>query len=889
MPNQLTSPDLSSLLKLSHDPTVTIQGDPMGDVGDNPYGDMTDELIFGAVNTLLGWIDDATGLDLEDMADPLEALLGTSTGLLSGLVGFLNPSSSTTGGGVLGPLLNLIPGLGGGTGTLGGLGSFLNPTDLTSAAGILAPLTGLLGGFNLSGVPILSQLITAGGGSGSTLTDFEGLFTAIGTDFEAIVEGIFGISGGDETTLDTAGSNLMKLLGNPNLNPSGIFDEIEQAGQFLQNVLTPAGALSTATPIPTHLFGGLNTGSAGDNVLPDPSFDDPSNLDGIGLWDWSSVGRTRPGSAHTAANGTLRPMIGVPQPVVPGDIVNLGAYLKWVGTVVTAGQAILLCCNAYDATDTLISDPNRVIASVTAPGTTSIGYTGADGSGWVNLTGSYQVPAGTAYVRLDVDVAAVVISGDVYVDDCLMQIQTGLLDANLLKNTDNVNFQWLPTSVGGFQGLTDMLATFGHYTDGLGSAFTQSGGLSDISLPDLFGLAQTQTNNATTANFQAALHTLILGNRTNKSAGFGANSTTQGSLTVDAYSSAGTLTTTTIAAGTSVGHRYTVPEFATYGFLNLQLSIPSGAGNHLFVNIYKIDPVTNAKTALFNSPDEIGLVGTTNAIVRVLLPGMPQVQASDELLFEIVNASTTNAITTVFKATGIPNDPNELLSNTGWTRTNSAGGTSPTSLTSGQGSYSGNIPYAMIGIQDVPANYQPPQTTPYPASGHYTWIPPVWQAVGDIVDLVGCGAGGGGGGSVNWIPGEGGSQGLWNGIHLIVGTTIKLGTTVDVVVGTEGSGGSVLAGNGTAGTATVFTYTDPSNTTHTVTCAGGAGGSAGGVSTGSTGSGPFTFDLIQYFGGAGVGANAHGIAPGGGGGGGISYTGGATGSDGGGFVRAAQP
>lgn len=148
MPNRVSLLP-SSVPKVTHDPTVTLQGDPMGVLGSNPYGEMTDALLFGAVNTLLGWVDDATGLDLLGIVSPLEGLLGTGTGLLSGFVGFLTPGTGTTGGGVFGPLLGLIPGLGGGAGTLGALGGFLNPTTLLAGGGVFGPILSELGLGNL--------------------------------------------------------------------------------------------------------------------------------------------------------------------------------------------------------------------------------------------------------------------------------------------------------------------------------------------------------------------------------------------------------------------------------------------------------------------------------------------------------------------------------------------------------------------------------------------------------------------------------------------------------------------------------------------------------------------------------------------------------------------
>lgn len=147
MPNTLSALP-SSIYKLSHDPTQSVMGDVGSDLTNNPFAAMTDEILFGAVNTLLQDIDAATGLDLLDFATGLESLLGGPLSLLTGFLGFVTPGTGTTGGGVFGPLLGLIPGLGGGTGTLGGLGTFLNPVSLIgAAAGIFQPILSGAGSF----------------------------------------------------------------------------------------------------------------------------------------------------------------------------------------------------------------------------------------------------------------------------------------------------------------------------------------------------------------------------------------------------------------------------------------------------------------------------------------------------------------------------------------------------------------------------------------------------------------------------------------------------------------------------------------------------------------------------------------------------------------------
>jgi hypothetical protein len=244
VPNTLSALP-SSFYKLSHNPTESIIGDPNGDLQNNPYDSLTDAILFGAVNDLLGLIDDATGLDLLDLATELESVLG---GPLHLLTGFLFPTTSTAGGGVFGPLLGLIPGLGGGTGTLGGLGTFLNPTTLTSGAGgILAPLfsgSTLFGsiiptldaskiGSGTLAASIVQPLIDAvstgfGGGTG---LGFAGLGTFLGglsfggisfDDVLGLIPGLgSGVSGTGSTGLASVFTDWLAVLGSPTHLGSG--------------------------------------------------------------------------------------------------------------------------------------------------------------------------------------------------------------------------------------------------------------------------------------------------------------------------------------------------------------------------------------------------------------------------------------------------------------------------------------------------------------------------------------------------------------------------------------------------------------------------------------------------------------------------------------------
>lgn len=434
--------------------------------------------------------------------------------------------------------------------------------------------------------------------------------------------------------------------------------------------------------------------------------------------------------------------------------------------------------------------------------------------------------------------------------------------------------------------LTDALAAlqaqFGQIVSAGTSASSALGGLGTLQT----ALTALQPS-ALTALEKSILATLALGQRTNKSAAMGANPTSQASFTLGHFSNpaTGTQTTSALATGNAIAQRYTVPEIATNGFVEFQLSIPSGT-NAVYINILKIDTATNAKTALANSANIAGGIGTSITHVRTLLPAFPTVHPGDELLLEVVNASASNALTVVTKTTGAPNNTNEIVQNVGFSRSTSAGGNSPTSLTAAQGSYTGTVPYAVIGIANVPADYHPPAKDDYTSvasSGSETM--PSWLDNGDFIDVQGIGGGGGGGSSLFGLEGQGGGAATWGTQRLVVGTDIKKGSSYSWGVGGRGAAGNPSSGG--RGGDTTFTYVDPANASHTITFTGGAYGVRSGntvdptstVGNDATGQGAGTqmVDGTTYYGGASVGAGSTGQSPGGGGGGALPYFNGASG------------
>ncbi|EUA18489.1 gp18 domain protein [Mycobacterium xenopi 3993] len=106
------------------------------------------------------------------------------------------------------------------------------------------------------GVPILSDIVEAiTGVVNGDLSDLSEWARKIPI-LSDLVELITGQEDGDENDLGTFFLNIRKFLANVNfLDPN--FNLLAAANQFLSSILSPAGALTSLTDLPAHLFGNL--------------------------------------------------------------------------------------------------------------------------------------------------------------------------------------------------------------------------------------------------------------------------------------------------------------------------------------------------------------------------------------------------------------------------------------------------------------------------------------------------------------------------------------------------------------------------------------------------------------------------------------------------------
>ena len=871
---------------------------------------------------------------------------GSTLGAFGNLFGGLGPLSTLFSGFTSGtPLLSQLITAGGGTGSsLSAFGALFSAvgasfaqlismfsnavpglSGLAGLTSIFTDLVGLLGnptslGSGAPGLPGISSIPLLGG----LFTAGVGLLAGLASGIPIVgqlASALFGLSNTTSLSgLSSAGTNLLSMLGVPNLLPSGTFDPIGSGMSMLQNVLTPAGALSTFTQLPGHLFGLLAPGNL-KNALPDPGFSNKSFFDDPTMWD-GTIGRTTPlGSLKFVANGAYQQYIGVPIGLDPTQVINVGAYAFWQNLVATTGAVINLAVDAFDINGTLIPNPTgRVVMSVAHPTTNSSSYAGegtqppvpAQGTAgwdnqaipnWVYLSGPYQPPASTSYIAISPEITAQAQSGTVHFDDAYLLPNQGLLNSMILSHFNNLLDGSIPgAKVAGLQGFQQMIDAFQHHIDGLYNSFTPGAtAQTGVLFSDLFTIASQMASASINAQSLSAGNRNILINTLNKPGVIGGlQPSGESNFAVHLLPDGTTMPTASLATGNGMAGWVRVMQSVSKGFIDLYAARASGASN-IFVNLYKQDTTTGTKTRIWTSGDVSSVFPTTLNWAQVLIPGGVNVNANDVIWAEIYNNSGS-AMTVGKRTVPTLDNTNVYPRNVGHTRTNTLG-TAPTSLATTDYATSQTAPIFTIGMANVPAGYHVPEQQSYPpagsGAGNYLFTIPTWAVAGDTIDLIG--VGGGGSGMSEWNAGvmAGGLGGSWNAQRFVLYsdpnstglTVIPTGTTqLQCAVGAGGPHPGGYWANGNPGSATVWTcYDGPSAGTVLLTCAGGAGGSGSvGLSSGQGSAptpNPYTFQGMSYTGGSNVGINATGAKPGGGGGGATWYELGGSGAPGGGWTN----
>jgi hypothetical protein len=285
-----------------------------------------------------------------------------------------------------------LAGFAGGTGILeqlisagGGTGTAL--TDFTSLFGGLGPLSELFTGLG-SGTPLLSQLISAGGGSGNTLADFGNLF-------------------------------------------GGAVAAVEQ---FIPDFI----------PLTSLVNEGLN-------LLTNGAFESAGSVDTGAGWDWTnlfSMGDSL-GSAVATHDGTVMQLFSKPMTkVTAGQNLSVSQGLKWTGLAGVLGSAFELGLQFYDAAKAELG-PIAMLDNIIDPVNDSSTATGADANGFVPLSGTSVVPAGASFVRQVLSVNSVPTGTSYWSNSSLQKLSlpdifsfldpaSGLFDASALTNIANI-------------------------------------------------------------------------------------------------------------------------------------------------------------------------------------------------------------------------------------------------------------------------------------------------------------------------------------------------------------------------------------------------------------------------------------------------------------------
>lgn len=752
MPNTLSALP-SSTYKVTADPTATIAGDVGSDISKNPYDELSSELLFGMVNDLLEVVDDATGLDFLDFATALEGLLDGPVGLLSGFLGFLTPGSSTSGGGVFGPILSLIPGLGGGSGTLGGLGSFLNPSAfIGAAAGIFAPI----------------------------LTD---------------------------------------------------------VGQFFQHLVpqVPLSNITDATP----------------NLLIEPGFDDPDSIQIGPGWAYDhTVGRTTNGCAKTSAGGVNRELVSVAIPVVEGQQLNFAVWLIWSSLVYTGTSPIIMGVVTYLAGTRTGSS---TLASFTSPA--------ASQAAWVQLSGSYTVPAGVDSVSLQFRVVNTASAGSVWFDD-----------AEATKHTDGLPQSWVSGLTGVLDDLHDFASDIVLVISNVIHAIPFAGGPLGTLFDDL---TRWFTGTQATALTAVSATTIQSQQSIAKPGYIALDASVDAVFPIANISGATPLLCSVTSAGAMLGF-VTTPDNGKKSSL-VWLGQDTTGITGFYLNLYELDLVSGTNTLIEASANIVGTVSNTLAWNYHNLTTPIDSQIGHVYAVELVIVGSGTYKIAGVASNWVPANTTSFPHSLGASRTTGL----PTAPSTFTPTYFGSAPWFGLGG----FLFAGPTTLSFTAIGAHTYTLPDWLKYGDNIDCLVLAGGGGGQSSSFGATGDGGYAGAWRVQTLVYGVDIPIGTTtLTVTVGGGGAGGS---GSGNAGTPGGDSSVAGTGLV-TITAAGGAGGTIGGVAVGR-GPGDQTLNTETYTGGTDqLTASGPGNAPGGGGGGGAPFSDGAAGAIGAVWLAAYQ-
>jgi hypothetical protein len=635
--------------------------------------------------------------------------------------------------------------------------------------------------------------------------------------------------------------------------------------------------------IPDSLIGLIpysHVGDAQPNLLTAPTFDDPENIEGAGIWMHDpTVGRTELGSVKVIANGTDLRLVSNTIPVTPAQQMSFSTFVCWTGLAFTGTPLKLQLVRYLNHAVIGIDD----IAAPSSPG--------ASQTSFVALSGSYTVPPvdeddptpACDEIRVQFFVSHTATAGTIWFDDAEAK-KTGLLQIpwvqglpkeiadGIQRFQDTVDTIWQGVTrldgvdkalsemfdalqaidslnILGFGGPATVADTWQATWDQLISGFVGALGTGS-SLASLFNIGQEVSSQSA----QGRMSFDILGRRNNKSLDTGLMDSSESSFAFSKVALQPSLSTfgVTQSASSIVFQRMAEDvDKATIQWMG------NGVANitDFRVVVWLMDTVTGKKTPVHTSANLTGLLSSTTQYAVYQLPTAISVKAGEVYGIElcVVGSGTYNV---VGQQNSAPNHPIIYPANLSATRNSAT--TFPPASTPITPTYGTNVPFIEFGVKltGTPAPHSP-VTVLVSTSGTITV--PDWSNYIDVIAL----GGGGGGQACGLVWGEGGKAGSWANTTLTRDTDIPRSTTVlNVTIGNGGAPGSGFGDGGAAGTASTVSAAGMT----TLSAAGGAGGSAGNADYVGKSPGNRTVGGVTYAGGqAAQTPRGKGNSPGGGG------------------------
>lgn len=487
--------------------------------------------------------------------------------------------------------------------------------------------------------------------------------------------------------------------------------------------------------------------------------------------------------------------------VGPGAIVIASADVMWINVDVPMDYVSLFVgVNAYDSNGALIG-------TVTAAQATVIGAQEYQVTPR-NLKADFVMPAGTVNACIVFDVEPeTMTSGIVWFGNADYEITGGIMDAAQLTNLENIA-QIDPTKIGGPMDQADLATAFENLIAGQAAALKQTG-LSSTQLAELFA---AQGQNAT--NLAQALELAIqsqqeLSNTETQPLYQGLQPTGESTFPLTNFPQGSVMPNIAVSAGTAIAGIINCQKAVKKGFIEFEAKGP-GSGSGVYVNVYSIDSTTGLWTKLWTSADISSQIPSGSyGWVSVLIPS-PYIPVTPGEFVVIELACVGMAINVAAGTWPHANNPSTIPPNIGASRNlASTGGTSPSTIAQTSITFSSNVPYFVFGIKAIPVIYQPPDRVQIQGAGVHYYTIPGWIQAGNLIDVVGVGAGATGGAANGFFTvnlGQGGGPASWGHTTLNYGTDIPTSVTQLVCINgtgataTSSDGGTTIIGYGTLST-----------------------------------------------------------------------------------------